>query len=77
MEDVVDLPFPGEGESDSKGRDDSFHLKGAMVLVVQLPRGSARFDVASVEHHQVSDLVLQDLSALGVRVVTHSFVCCF
>jgi len=28
-----------------------------MILVVQLLRGSARFDVVAIEHHQVSYLV--------------------
>ena len=45
-----------------------------MILVVQLPGGSAYFDVAPVEHHQVPDLVLGRLDSLGVCVAAHSFV---
>ena len=75
MKDVVDLPFPGQCESDCEGRDDFFHLEGAMILVVQLSGGSARLDIASVEHHQVPDLVFRGFGALGVRVAAHSFVC--
>ena len=75
MEDVVDLPFPGQCKSNCQGRDDFFHLEGAMILVVQLPGGSTRLDVAPVEHYQVPDLILRGLGALGIRVAAHSFVC--
>jgi len=75
MKDSVNLPFPGQRESYCEGQDDLFHLEGAMILVVQLPGGSARFDVAPVEHHQVSDLVFRRLGTLGICVAAHSFVC--
>jgi len=77
MEDVVNFPLLGKCESNGEGGDDLFHLEGAMILVVQLPGGSARFDVAPVEHYQVPDLVLRGLGMLGVRVAAHSFVRCF
>jgi len=77
MKDVVYLPFPVQRESDCQGRDDHLHLEGAMILVVQLLRGSAHFDVAPVEHHQVPDLVFRGLGAMGIRVAAHSFVCRF
>jgi len=77
MKDVVNLPFPRQHESYCEGRGDLFHLEGAMILVVQLPGGSARFYVAPVEHHQASDLVFRRLGALGIRVAVHSFVCRF
>jgi len=48
-----------------------------MILVVQLPGGSTRLDVAPVEHYQVPDLILRGLGALGIRVAAHSFMCCF
>ena len=73
----MNLPFPGQRESYCEGRDDLFYLEGAMILVVQLPEGSARFDVAPVAHHQVSNLVFRRLGALGIRVAVHSFVCRF
>jgi len=76
MKDVVNLPFPGQCKSNCEGQDDLFHLEGAMILVVQLPGGSAHLDVASVEYHQVPDLVLLGLGALGISVAVHSFVCC-
>jgi len=48
-----------------------------MILVVQLLGGSARFDVAPVAYHQVSNLVFRRLGALGICVAAHSFVCRF
>jgi len=77
MKDVVNLPFPGQCKSNCKGRDDFFHLEGAMILVVQLPGGSARLDVMPIEHHQFSDLVFRGLGALGIHLAAHSFVCHF
>jgi len=77
MKESVNLPFLGQRESNCEGRDDLFHLEGAMILVVQLPGGSARLDVAPVAHHQVSDLVFRGLGVLGIRVAAHSFVCRF
>ena len=77
MEDIVDLPFLGKCESNHEERDDLFHLERAMNLVVQLPGGSARFEVAPIEHHQVSNLVLRTLGVLGVRIAAHSFECRF
>jgi len=77
MQDVVNLPFPGQCKSNYKGQDDFFHLEGAMILVVQLLGGSARLDVAPVEYHQVSDLGFRWLSTLGIRVAANLFVCRF
>ena len=77
VEEVVNPPFPRKRESNGKGRDDLFHLEGPVIPGVQLPGGSARFDVAPVQHHQVSNLVFRGLGALGICVVAHSFVCCF
>jgi len=77
MEDIVNLPFPGQRESNCEGQDNVFHLEGAMIFVVQLPGGSAHLDIAPVEHHQVLDLVFRWLGAPGVRVAAHSFVCRF
>jgi len=77
MEDVVNLPFLGQRESNCKGRDDLFYLEGAMVLVVQLPEGSVRLDLAPIEHHQVSNLVFRGLGVLGICVAAHSSVCRF
>ena len=57
MEDVVDLPLPEQREVDSERGDDFLNLKGAMIFVVQLFQGSARLDVALVEHYQVSYLI--------------------
>jgi len=48
-----------------------------MILVVQHPGGSARFDVGPIEHYQVPGLVLRVLCSLGIRVVAYSFVHCF
>ena len=75
MKEVVNLLFLRQRKSNCEGRDDLFHLEGAMILVIQLPGGAARLDVAPVEHYQVSDLVFRGLGALGVRVAVHSFVC--
>jgi len=74
MEDVLNLPFSGQRESNCEGQDDFFHLEGAMVLVVQLLGGSTRLDVTSIEHYQVPDLVLPGLGSLGIHVAVHSFV---
>jgi len=74
MEDIVDHPFPRQGEPNSKGQDNLFYLEGTMILVVQLLEGSARFDIASVEHHQVPNLVLRGLDSLGVRITAYLFV---
>jgi len=39
-----------------------------MILVVQLPGWTVRFDVAPVEHYQVPNLILQRLAVLEVRI---------
>jgi len=51
MEDVVDLPFTGKREAYHEWRDDFLDLEGTMILVVQLLRGMACFDVAAIEHY--------------------------
>ena len=76
MKDIVNFPLPGKGETNGKGRDDFLHLEGTMILVIQLSGWLARFDVAPVEYYQVSDLILQGLGALGVRVAAHAFMRC-
>jgi len=53
MENIVYFPFAGERESYCERGDDFLDLEGTMILVIQLLLGSARFDVASAEHHQV------------------------
>ena len=77
MEDVVDFPFPGQREADGQGRNDFLDLEGAMILVVQLPRGAARFDVAPVEHYQVSYLVSRGFLSCRIGVSAHSLLCIF
>ena len=77
LEEVVNLPLPGKCESDGEGRDDLFHLEGAMIFVVQLFRWSTRFDVASVEHDQVPYLIFGGPGSLGVHVATYPLVCYF
>ena len=57
VKDVVDLPLSRECESDREWRNDFFELEGDMILVVQLPRRSARLDVAPTKHYQVSYLI--------------------
>jgi len=77
MEDVVDFPFARQGVTDGEGRDNLLHLKGFVVLVVQLFRRSARFDVAPIEHEQVPYLIHRRLDSFRVRIAAHSLLCCF
>jgi len=53
MENIVYFPFPREREADGERGNDLLDLEGAMIFVVQLFRGSARFDVAATKHYQV------------------------
>jgi len=41
VEDVVDLPFPGQREADGQGGDDFLDLEGTLILVFQFLRGAA------------------------------------
>jgi len=77
VEDVVDLPFPGQHEPDSQGGDDFLDLEGTMILVVQLLLGMARLDVVSIEHYQVSYLVCWGFLPRWVSVSAHSLLCIF
>ena len=77
MEDIVDLPFPGQRETDSQGGDNFLDPEGTMILVVQLLRRPARFDVAPIEHYQVSYLVCRGFLPGRIRVLTYSFLCIF
>ena len=77
MENVVDLPFPGQCEADSQWGNDFLDLKGSMVLVVQFVRGAVRFDVASAEHHQVSYLVGRRFFPPGISVPAHPLLYLF
>ena len=74
MEDVVDLPLLRQREADGQWGHDFFDLEGTVILVVQLLQWSTRFDVASVEHHQVSYLVCWGFLSGWVRVPAHSFL---
>jgi len=76
MEDIVDPPLPEKCELNGKGRDDSFHLEGTMIFVVQLLRWSARFDIVPVEQDQVPYLVGGGLSPPLINVAMHSFLHC-
>ena len=75
MEDVVDLPFPGQREFDGEWGDDFLDLEGAVVLVIQLLGGAPSLDVPTIEHYQVADLVCRRLLACGVCVPAHSILC--
>jgi len=77
VKDIVDFPFPGQCEADGQWGDDFFDLKGTMVLVLQLLRGAACFDVAPVEHYQVSYLVSRGFLPRRVGVSLHSLLCVF
>ena len=70
----MDLPFSRQGEADGEGQDNFLHLKGSVILVVQLDRRLAGFDVAHVEHDQVPYLIHRRLGSFGVRVATHSLL---
>jgi len=74
MEDIVDLPFPGQCETDGQGGDNFLDLKGTMVLVVQFLREAACFDVALVEHYKVSYLVRRGFFSRRVGVSAHSLL---
>jgi len=46
-----------------------------MILVVQFPQWAARFDVAAVEHYQVSYLVCSGLFSCRIGVPAHLLLC--
>jgi len=71
----VYLPFPSEREAGGEGRDEFFDLEGTMILVVHLPRGATRLDIASVEHDQVPHLVGGGLLSTGVCIPPHPLLC--
>ena len=48
-----------------------------MIFVVQLPRGTARFDVVAVEHYQVSYLVCGGFLSCQIGVPAHLLLCFF
>jgi len=77
LEDIVDLPFPGQHEADSQGGNDLPDLEGTVILVVQLLRGAARFDVASIEYYQVSCLVSWGFLPCQIGVSAHSLLWLF
>jgi len=77
VEDVVDLPFPGQHEADGYWGDDFLDLEGTVILVVQFLRVAARFDVAPIEHHQVSYLVCRGFLSRWVGLSAHSLLCVF
>ena len=77
VEDIVDLPFPGQPEADGQGGGGFLDLEGTMILVVQFLRGVMRFDVASVEHQHVSYLVCRGFLSRRVGVSAHSLLCLF
>jgi len=73
----MDLPSPGQRELDTQGGDDFLDLEGTMILVVQFLRGVVRFDVAPVEHYQVSYLIWLGFLSRRVGVSAHSLLCIF
>jgi len=75
MEDIVDLPLPRQRETGGERRDDFLNLEGTMIFVVQFSRGSARFDIVSVEHNQISYLVCRRFLSVRVGVSAHSVLC--
>src|SRR3981081_3990819 len=70
-------PFGWEGEPDGRRRDNFFDLEGTVVFVVQLPRGSLCFNMATVEHYEVSDLVSWGWCSGFIGVFDHPFFGCF
>jgi len=77
MENIVYFPFAGERESYREWGDDFLDLEGTMILAIQLFQGSARFDVASAEHHQVPYLECWGFLPRWVCISPHSFLCLF
>jgi len=75
MEDIVDLPFSRQREVDGEWGDDFLDLKGTLIFVVQLLCWVTHFDVAAVEHHQVSYLVCWGFFSYWVGVPAYSFLC--
>ena len=74
MENVVDFPFPGKCKTYRKWGNDFLNLEGAMILVVQLLRGSACSDVAPIVYDQGSHLICRGFFSGWVRVSVHSFL---
>jgi len=77
IEDVVNLPFPRQHEADGKRVDDSFDLKGTMILVIQVLCGVTRFDVVAVKYYQVSYLICRRFFPGCVSISSYSFLHCF
>jgi len=77
VENVVNLPLPRQCEADGQWGEDFLNLEGTMVFVIQFLQGTARFNVASAEHHQVPYLVCRRLLFVRVSVSAHPFLCCF
>jgi len=77
VEDVVDLPFLGQREADSQSENDFLDLERTMIFVVKFPRWAARFDVAAVEHHQVSYLVCWVFFSRRVGIPAYLLLCIF
>jgi len=73
----MDLSFSGKRETDGQWGDDFLDLEGTMILVIQLLRGVARFDVAPIEHHQVSYLVCRGFLSRRIGVPAHSLLFIF
>ena len=67
----MDLPLPGQREVNSEWGDDLLDLEGAMIFVVQFPRGAACFDIAAIKHYQVSYLVCQGFLSRRIGVLVH------
>jgi len=74
VENIVDFPFSRQHEPDSKWGNDRLNLDGTMILVVQFLRRLARFNVASVEHNQVSYLIYQGFFSGRISISPHSFL---
>jgi len=74
VEDVMDLLFAGKREAHREGRDDFLNLESTMILVVQLLRGMACFDVSAAKHHQDSYLVRWGVFPGWVGVPAYSFL---
>ena len=77
MENIVDFPFLRECEVDSQQGNDFLNLEGVMIFMIQLPQQSARFNVTSIEHHQVSYLVCWGFLSRWIGVSAYSLLCFF
>ena len=77
MKNVVYFPFARKRESYRECGNNFLDLKGTVIFVIQLLRGSARFDVAPAEHYQVPYLECWGFLPCWVRISPHSFLCFF